>query len=546
MQKKTDSADTECLEAWGIPLLARDWKARLKEARTNPEKLAALLVGLSADEGLVVELLFHNGYSQPRSWLLSKTKFSHEQLDLCLQRLTRIKLITLSRNRSRLDDSADRIELESESARSLAQHSLISMRNAKTSLLYPLWTESGPLAHAVEYAQICGGVLPKEMPLDPPLAGLESEFFTTSYLLTGQGFVPVQLLIPGKALPESSEGRTISERLDGMAILARILRHTMRSKMRACEGLMPGKRELLAWAEAGGYQPETVRLIFAWLAANGWLADKDGLLTPTNPAREWLSADTRKRHEVLRAMFTRLPQDGKWHLWSTLYQASLRTRPLLDIQDWNETCTSARTLTDEVSFFWHCGVLALQLTDGRLHKLALPDYETLAARKDGSLVVTGDMTILIAEEQASPLQLLLLTAFCRIEKDSGMIRARLTEKFFIEGLAAGYEGKAFLEMLENSACQPLPQNIVFTLTDWMETTSEARLQIRPVLHLAGERLDELMHDPAFAKLVDRRPGADDIILNETNERELGAILERHGIILDYDPPGRDDASGLRT
>lgn len=539
-----------CLEAWGIPLLARDWEARLAQAQGDPQRLAAVLVCLQAGDSLVVDLLFHNGYCQPRSWLLSKTRFPQDELNAVLQRLARLRLIAVSRNRSRLDDSADRVELERECARTILEHSLITARSTKTTVLYPLWTPGGPASHAVEYAQACGGVLPQTMAIEPPLNGLTAEFFESSHLVTDQGFVPVYLLREGKALPESGEGRAASERIDGMAVLARILRHTMRSKMRACEGVMPGKREMLAWAEAGGYQPETVRLMFAWLASRGWLADEDGLLTPTRPAREWLSSATGRRHEILRDMLCRLyqgiPLDGKGLSWNALYQSCVPARTLVGVRDWTETCLAARQLTDEISFFWYCGVLALQLTAGHVQKIALIGYEKLAARQEGSLVVTGDMTIVIAEQAASPVQILLLTAFCRIERDSGMIRARLSEKFFIEGLAAGYDGEAFLQMLEKATGQPLPQNIVFTIKDWMHTTSGARLQIRPVLHIAEEKLDELMHDPAFVKLVDRRTGPNDIILDGTNERELGVILERHGIILDYDPPGRGALDGLRA
>ena len=127
-----------------------------------------------------------------------------------------------------------------------------------------------------------------------------------------------------------------------------------------------------------------------------------------------------------------------------------------------------------------------------------------------------------------------------------MIRAKVTEKNFLDGLAAGFDGLEFLRMLEACSRQALPQNIVFTITDWIENTIQAVLHIKPVLHMEENRLDELMHDPAFVKLVDRRVGPNDIILDETDEREIGTILQRHGIILDCIPDNRHSGDGMRA
>jgi hypothetical protein len=189
-----------------------------------------------------------------------------------------------------------------------------------------------------------------------------------------------------------------------------------------------------------------------------------------------------------------------------------------------------------LSFYWMCGAVALHCCEEDfVQKIAPADFEEHRAFTDGKLVIAGDMSLVIAENEMSPLTWLYLCAFAKIERDSGVIRARFSEKLFAEGIAAGYDGLVFLRHLEKINAKTLPQNLVFTLQDWVLSRTAAALRKSLVLHIAEEKADEIMHDPAFIKLVDHRAGPHDIILGECNERDVTKILENHGVSLDFDP-----------
>ncbi len=550
MQKKTAIKDPSCLELWGIPLLAKDWQKKLETARKTPGMVQAMLARLPAPEARALDLLYHNGPVQPRSWLGSKMQISRDELDLLLNRLVALGIVLLSRNRSRLDDSADRIELHSDIRTSIQSENLVVAVQKKLSILYPQWDGAGPRHLATEYALSCAGVLPLGLDPENLMVPPDTTCFYQSMLLMDQGYVPVHVLREDPESDSDQENRGGRDRLDGIAVLAKIIRHTMRVRMRACEGVMPGKREITAWAESCGYQGETVRMLFSWLAMNGWLMDDQGTLNPARQARTWLASGLKERIDTIREMarariFKNVP-GRKSIKWENLHQAAVQPRQLSSEQDWIEACLATRKALDEVTIFWLLGALSVQLNAGALHKIDLAELDNALGHKPGPLVVTGDMTIVIPEIEASPHQILLFSAFCRVERDSGMIRAKVTEKNFLDGLAAGFDGLEFLRMLEACSRQALPQNIVFTITDWIENTIQAVLHIKPVLHMEENRLDELMHDPAFVKLVDRRVGPNDIILDETDEREIGTILQRHGIILDCIPDNRHSGDGMRA
>ena len=151
MQKKTAIKDPSCLELWGIPLLAKDWQKKLETARKTPGMVQAMLARLPAPEARALDLLYHNGPVQPRSWLGSKMQISRDELDLLLNRLVALGIVLLSRNRSRLDDSADRIELHSDIRTSIQSENLVVAVQKKLSILYPQWDGAGAASPRVCY-----------------------------------------------------------------------------------------------------------------------------------------------------------------------------------------------------------------------------------------------------------------------------------------------------------------------------------------------------------------------------------------------------------
>jgi hypothetical protein len=99
--------------------------------------------------------------------------------------------------------------------------------------------------------------------------------------------------------PPSGYPRKILHRLDGQAMLALALKMVARKRLRACEGMVPGKREMAAFADAHGFSVTDMGACFVWLAQNGWVAEKDNILFLDKPARAWLRASMEQRFLML-------------------------------------------------------------------------------------------------------------------------------------------------------------------------------------------------------------------------------------------------------
>jgi len=524
-----------CCEFWDIPFASREWREVLAARFASPPSLEKALLALGAEESRVVSALYLNGGNQPRSFLLTKTRIPAEEFGPILERLADLGFLDVLKNRSRLNDSADRVIMNEDIFQTLTEARLVASPPAPLSPLQ-LALEDGELPLRLPaLIQAAGGFFPEEALSDTyaDYTDLHRALFAFP-----QGFAAVWRLPDGRQEnARSGHARKIFHRLDGQAMLALALKSAARQRLRACEGALPGKRELTAMADAHGFSLSQLKGCFLWLSESGWIAERESALILTGCARAWLRGDMAYRFQKLREC---AHQDGVLspHGRAESVQSFMAKRwkkPLESIADYREYLDSLRRSVRLLLFYWSCGAVSLHCDEGIVQKIVPADLEEYTAHNDEKVVMAGDMSIVIAEDDASPLTRLYLSAFTRIERDSGVIRARLTEKLFAEGLAAGFDGLIFLRHLERISARELPQSIVFTIRDWVLSRSGATVRKSFVLHLGEERADEIMHDPVFLKLVDRRAGAHDIILGECDEREIISVLERHGVYLDFDP-----------
>jgi len=524
-----------CLEFWEVPFASAQWQDELASRFTNASALEAALLRLGAEESQVYNVLFQNGGNQPRSFLLSKLHFEADLFDLILKNLAELGLAYVLKNRSRLNNSADRVVMNEDIFRTLNTARLI----------VPVPQYSNPPMLTVENRELClklntlmqstGGVFPEEV-----LGGryaAEGDGIRRALAAFPHGFARVVCLEDGQDAAHSGYARRVLHRLDGQAMLALVLKGIARKRLRASESLVPGKREMVAFAGTRGLSIPELGGCFAWLARNGWIASWENILVLEKSARAWLRADMEQRFAILREHALKdgiISANGRAQNVHTYLSKGMKKR-FESIADYREYLDLLDERTQLLAFYWACGVVSLHCDQENAQKFVPASLEEHMTFADGKLVIAGDMSLVIAEIDLSPLTWLYLAAFAKTERDSGVVRARFSERLFVEGLAAGYDGLVFLRHLERVSGQALPQNLVFTMRDWVLTRGSASVRKSLVLHISEERADEIMHHPAFLKLVDHRAGLNDIILGECNEREITKILENHGVSLDFDP-----------
>jgi len=533
-------ARTNCLRFWQIQVNADDWQERLLAAWTDPVLLGDTMLHLDPPSARVVSLLATSGGIQPRSWLVSKSGYNAEQMESILQNLLRSGFLAISKNRSKLDDSADRVALNESIAACIATRAMLAELSQKPGTLRISSDGAGPRFDPATLFEVAGNCLPvslvDEFELD--MNGMPGA--ARRLALLENGFESVWTMAPRNVVAGTGHQRLVLTRLDGLAMISLSIRQTTRSRMRACEGTLPGKREMNAFAEAHGFDADAIRDIYSWLAEKNWNVERDGVLVASSAARAWLRLSPEERQKILVEEAKAdgfIQAEGRPLAIATLFASMTGIKRLATLEEYRTLIAAWLRFVRLLRFYWLAGVISLHGDEFLINKIAAVDYKTLAAQPPGPLVVSGDMTVIASEKTIGPVAGMLLAAFTKVEADSGTLRAKIGERLFFDGLAAGFDGAAFLLMLEAASAQPLAQNIGFTIRDWTSSVAPAVARRLVVLHLGASHIDILLHDPALAKLVDRRAGPDDIILKDCDERELGVLLERHGIMLDYDEDG---------
>jgi hypothetical protein len=525
-----------CLEFWEVPFASVRWQEELASRFTNTEALEAALQRLNAEESRVYNVLYQNGGNQPRSFLLSKLHLEAELLDPILKGLADIGLAYILKNRSRLNNSADRVVMNEEIFRTLSEARLI-VSGPQHYNPPQLTLENGELCLRLRaLVQSTGGVFPEEA-IDGQYTIQYDTALRRALAAFPQGFRKVICSEDEQDAAHSGYARKILYRLDGQAMLALAVKGIARKRFRASESLMPGKREITAFANARGLNVSELGGCFSWLAQNGWISVHENILIPEKTARAWLRAGMEQRFGILCKYAEKdgvVSPNGRAQNVQTFLSKGVKKK-LEDIADYCGYFDLLRERMQLLAFYWACGVVSLHCNEESVQKIAPAGLEEHIVCTDGKIVIAGDMSLVIAESEISPLTRLYLAAFAKIELDSGVIRARFSEKLFAEGLAAGYDGLIFLRHLERISAKALPQNLVFTLRDWVLSRTGATVRKSLILHISEERADEIMHDPVFLKFVDHRAGSNDIILGDCNEREITKILENHGVSLDFDP-----------
>ncbi len=163
---------------------------------------------------------------------------------------------------------------------------------------------------------------------------------------------------------------------------------------------------------------------------------------------------------------------------------------------------------------------------------------TAKAKLDGdsmngnrSLVLQPNFEILLLHPDMPTLYSLL--PFAQVQQVDIVSRLVLTRNSVLRGLEAGSDVEEMLGILEKSSAKEIPQNVDYTLHDWVKSYKGVGVSQVLMFEVSSEALaDEIIASPKLQSLLLRKLTPHVLIAsNEINLQEMRRLLEKEGIIV---------------
>src|SRR5207244_12073883 len=112
-------------------------------------------------------------------------------------------------------------------------------------------------------------------------------------------------------------------------------------------------------------------------------------------------------------------------------------------------------------------------------------------------------------------------------------RLTLTRASVLRGMEAGNDIEQILRILEERSQKEIPQNVAYTLRDWVKLYKDVRISQVLLLEVSSEAVaDELCSSPKLQTFNLRKLTPRVLVVsNEVNLQELKRALEKEGIIV---------------
>jgi len=167
--------------------------------------------------------------------------------------------------------------------------------------------------------------------------------------------------------------------------------------------------------------------------------------------------------------------------------------------------------------------------------LALPLPEDAAQAEtipngSRSLVLQPNFEILLLH--FDPPTLYSLLPFAQVQQVDMVSRLALNRNAVLRGMEAGLDIDAMIAILEQHSQKEIPQNVSYTLHDWIKLYKDARISQVFMLEVSGENVaDELMASSKF-KAYKLRKLAPRVLVapGDINIQDLRRVIEKEGII----------------
>ena len=126
-----------------------------------------------------------------------------------------------------------------------------------------------------------------------------------------------------------------------------------------------------------------------------------------------------------------------------------------------------------------------------------------------------------------------LLPFAQVNQVEMVSRLTLTRASVLRGMEAGHSIEEILSILQERSQKEIPQNVAYTLRDWVKLYKDARVSQVFLLEVSSEAVtDEICSSSKLRKFNLRKLGPRVLIANsDINLQELRRTLDKEGIIV---------------
>ena len=150
-----------------------------------------------------------------------------------------------------------------------------------------------------------------------------------------------------------------------------------------------------------------------------------------------------------------------------------------------------------------------------------------------SLVLQPNFELLLLRPDMPTLYSLL--PFAQVNQVDMVSRLTLTRASVLRGMEAGNDIEQILRILEERSQKEIPQNVAYTLRDWVKLYKDVRISQVLLLEVSSEAVaDELCSSPKLQTFNLRKLTPRVLVVSsDINLQELRRILEKEGIIVRF-------------
>lgn len=525
------------MKVWGVKGDKLLSVTALQKLFAKPDKISAVLTELTPHEADVLNILLHEHETALRSTLLAELDIEKDEIDLVVQSLIQKGLVTVMKNRARLDDSIDRLYPNSYMLEAIEKRDLlVEEERIKKNLRLTLSETLEPDLDT--YFTFCYGRIPKEICKNDPLklkpADMRRMHDGLSYL--DHKFVTVkhrdvlQEYDDAMSRNRDEEG---SADYSGLFIMSAFCYHLQKRKLHMKNGEQFSRRDIDLFEKKYSITGSNAEEIIQWMIDNEWIICRESRGTVSETALEWVRRDFEGKVEYLQKMFDDILPSKHLKL-EQLYTKYFERPDLNTEQDYQEALIKISELSRTVRILWRLGLIRVYHKDGRVISVKKNSSVFAIAPEEGALVVSPNMELHIYSGKLPPWAYYYLSVFTE-KQDSGKVqKSIISEKSIIRGIMMGLSAERFMNMLETCSKKPLPQNVVFTVNDWIGSVSEVMIEHTIVMTAPPAVIDLIEHDRVLQKYVVERLNAEKIELIAFDEREMFTHLEKLHILMTYE------------
>lgn len=166
-----------------------------------------------------------------------------------------------------------------------------------------------------------------------------------------------------------------------------------------------------------------------------------------------------------------------------------------------------------------------------------------AAGSGPPLVVQPNFEVMVLEATANLGLLARLDDFAERRSLDRAAVYRLTRDSVVRGLDRGLSGPDLITLLEDASRAALPQNVRYTLEEWVRLYESVHLRRRATLLEADspEEMEDWLSDPGLGALLGRRLSPTTVLVPATRRGQVENALRSYGRkppVVDYSRPAR--------